>query len=121
MGGGQVCRTKLRMSSEFFESFFGSFTAAGGMVFELVAEDGRKFLTSNKHGNGFFLIEKNNQRLLSRLHQADIEKRGVVPADISLADDFELFHGGERMNQKWVQVKQEFVIEREFSFGGTEP
>lgn len=115
-----MCRTKLRMSSEFFDRVFGFFTAADGMIFELVAEDRSEFLTSDKHSNGFFPIGKNNKRLLSLLRQADIEKRGVIPAEISFADDLELVHGGERMNQKRGQVKLEFVIEREFSVGGTE-
>lgn len=90
------------------------------MIFELVAEDRSEFLTGDKDSNRIRSIRKSNERLLRLADQANGKQRRVVPADVSLANDLELVHGGERMNQKRGQVKLEFVIEREFSFGGTE-
>ena len=115
-----MCRTKLRMSSEFFESFFGLFTETGGVVLEFSSEDIGKFRSGNEYGNRFFPIGESDQRIDHIFIHSNGEKRGIVKAGLSFAGDFKLVHGDERMNQKWVQVKQEFVIEREYSFGGTE-
>jgi hypothetical protein len=87
------------MSSEFLESFFGSFTAAGGVILEFGSECSGKLRSGNEDGSGIFPIRENYNGICCFTTQSNNEEGRVVETMRSCAGDFELVHGGERMNQ----------------------